>query len=811
MMGNLPAESNTFIGRERDIADLTRILDHARAATLCGPGGIGKTRLALKLADSLAAVYPDGVWIADLAEAAVAERLVPLVAAALGVRTEHDRPLAETLVEALRPRTMLLILDTCEHLVADCAELAEWLLGSCSGLRIVATSREPLRTRGEVIWRVPPLGLPPAAGPAGRVALTADEVASCEAARLFVARAKAVRPDFELTVANAAAVAGICRTLDGVPLAIELAAARLKTLSAEQIQLRLASRFELLAHGDRTAPPRQQTLRATVDWSYDLLTEPEQLLLSRLSVFGGWSLEMAEQVCADDAIAATDVLDLMTALIDKSLVSVDQEDMGPARYRLLNAVRQFATERVTDRAELLRMRLAHRDCMLALAEDTVRRALLSDEPSWRERVDAYHQALADWANFQLALGCCADQGDIEAGLRLCIALRVAWLMMGDQTGSDWLDRFLRRSSEASPATRLSALVVRAEIAFEHQDYQALEHYSAAALEASRSCPEANPAGAHRMRALAALVAGRAPEAQEHIDAAISAARQSEGRWEQGIALTVRATLTAAQGDAAAARLAYSEALAALGESRGWMVARVRYGLGRVAMGCGDSAEAIRHFGDALALYRQVGARLQMARCLITIGQIALEIGDFVTARSDLTECMRLSLLTGQRRDIADGLAALARLAVASGDPAAGVRLGGCAKALFEAIGAPGAAAGAGLDALITAAQAELGPERVATLLADGMGMSAHQAFASVIEPVAEASASGGPPAWPGPLTEREREVALLVADGLANRTIGEKLFITQATVARHIANIFGKLGFGSRAQLIEWVIKSAHE
>src|SRR5690349_7580478 len=270
--GNLPAEPNSFVGRERDLADLAEILERARALTLCGPGGIGKTRLALRLAAMLAAGQADGAWITDLADvepdekaAGEAGQLVAAVTVALGIRQEADRLLADTLIEALRSRTMLLILDTCEHLVQECAELVQRLLAGCPGLRVIATSREPLGVRGEVIWRVPPLGLPPAAPRDFTSAqVDASELARFEAIQLFVERAAAVRPGFGLTGVNARAVAQICRTLDGLPLAIELAAARVRSLSPEQVADRLAGRFELLALGDRAAPPRQQTLRATV-------------------------------------------------------------------------------------------------------------------------------------------------------------------------------------------------------------------------------------------------------------------------------------------------------------------------------------------------------------------------------------------------------------------------------------------------------------------------------------------------------------------------------------------------------------------
>jgi predicted ATPase/DNA-binding CsgD family transcriptional regulator len=809
-LSNLPAESNVFIGRERDLTDLASILDRVRAVTMCGPGGIGKTRLALALAASLAGGYPDGVWIVEQAEADRPERLVPLVAAALGVIAEPHRPLDETLVEALAPRTMLLILDTCEHLIADCAELVQRLLGSCPGLRVIATSREPLRVQGEVIWRVPPLGLVTAGWMGDAPQAGIGVVAASEAVRLFVARAVAVRPDFELTAANATIVADLCRTLDGVPLAIELAAARLGTLTAEQIQMRLSSRFELLAHGDRTAPPRQQTLRATVAWSYDLLTGTERLLLSRLSVFCGWNLEMAEQVCADEVISSADVLDLLTALIDKSLVTVEYELDQAVRYRLLDTVRQFATDQISTTAELARMRQAHRDCMLALAEKMVRSALLPDSPSWQERVDAYHRAMADWTNCLQALEYCADHDDVEEGLRLCNAMRIAWLAVGDQSASVWLDKFLSRAGAVTPALRSRALVVRSEIAFEQQDYVAAQQYAQVALSPALSTQDGNPAGAKRMLALLALAGGRPAEALDEADASLAAARQVADRWEEGITLAVKGAAIASQGDLDGAHAAYTDALGVLGDSRGWAVANVRYGLGRLARVRGDDAEARRHFSDALGLYRQVGARPQMARCLASLGQLALDANDLPTARASLTEAMTLSLLTGQRLAIARGVASLAALALAGGDFAGAVRLAGTAKTLFAALPDPQPAAAGKLENLVEAARGDLGREAVLALLAEGRGMSAHEA-------ARRARTTAGPPrrreptGWPGPLTEREREIAVLVAQGLSNRVIGDRLFITQATVARHIANIFGKLDFSSRAQLIAWVVKSTQD
>src|ERR1022692_1187930 len=732
--GNLPAEPNSFIGRERDLAELVAILGRVRALTLCGPGGIGKTRLAFRLAAMLAASYPDGVWIADLADvdlvaAAASEpgkisdgpkpgdgsgpdlndRLVPLVTAALGIRQEPDRLLADTLTEALRPPIALLILDPCEHVVQACAELVERLLAGCPGLRVIATSREPLGVRGEIIWRVPPLGLPPPAAGDGAVS-SAAEAALYEAVQLFVERAAAVRPAFTLDESNLAAVIEICRTLDGVPLAIELAAAWVRTLSPEQISSRLADRFQLLALGNRAAPPRQQTLRATVEWSYELLTPAERLLLSRLSVFHGWGLRMAELVCADEQIPADDVLDLLRALIDKSLVSLDAELNGSARYRLLDTVRELAAERAIASGEMARMRLAHRDCTLALAERIAAQAFVRGEPSWPERVAMYHRVRAERANLQLALGCCVQRGDAEEGLRLCYALSGSWLASGDVAeGAGWLDRLRAIDAVGSPGVRSRALAVRAELAFEQLDYDGAVEYALACLESSVACTDGNPAGGFRLLSPAELMSGRPSEALAHADAAVAAARRLADEWEEGISLATRGAALAGQGQFAEAEESLQLALEVLRDNNGWGVANVLYGLGRVARARRDDDGAVRYFLDALGLYRQIDARPEMARCLAGMGWVALAQGDLAAASAFLTESMQLSLAAGHRLAIARGLQALAALAEASGDLARALRLAGAAQAVFEAIGPlPSAAAGRRLDRLIGAAGSALG-------------------------------------------------------------------------------------------------------
>ena len=436
LRGNLPAEPNRFIGRERDLAELALLLTDVRVLTLCGTGGIGKTRLALRLGGDVADGFPDGAWLVSLADVTGPALVNTRVAGALGVREEPGQPLDATLEDALRGRRLLLILDNCEHLVAACAQLCERLLASCPWLRVLATSREPLRVPGETIWRVPPLSLPPSD-------TAAHELAEHEAIRLFTERAAAARPGFALGPGNASAIAGVCRTLDGMPLAIELAAARVGALAVEQINGRLSNRFQLLAAGHRTAPPRQRTLRATVDWSYELLTPEEQLLLRRLAVFSGWNLEMAERVCADDRLPAEAVLDLLAALIDKSLVALDGEVAGDARYRLLDTIRQYAAERLAASGEAAELRRRHRDCLVELIESVAAQAFRRGDPPWPVRLRMYKNACLEADNFNIALAWSLEQHEAEAGLRLCIALRSPWVTYGDVAeGADWLDQFL---------------------------------------------------------------------------------------------------------------------------------------------------------------------------------------------------------------------------------------------------------------------------------------------------------------------------------------------------------------------------------
>jgi predicted ATPase/DNA-binding NarL/FixJ family response regulator len=827
--GNLPAEPNSFVGRERDLAELAVLLTDVRALTLCGPGGIGKTRLAVRLGAGLTPSFPDGVWLAELADLRDPEFVARRVAATLGVREEPDRALPETLCDALRSRELLLILDTCEHLVEACAPLVQRLLSACRGFRVIATSREPLRVRGETVWRVPPLELP-----AALERLSVAEMLEHEAVRLFTDRAAAVRPGFALTAENAQSVARLCRMLDGIPLAIELASARIRALSVDQIADRLSDRFQLLASGDRTAPMRQQTLRAAVDWSYELLTEPEQALLRRLSVFSGWNLEMAEQVCADEQIPADRVLDLLAALIDKSLVSLDGELAGDARYRLLDTIGEYASDRLAASGEQPEIRAAHRDYLLRLGEEVVARAFVRGDPPWSARVAMYHRIDVERPNFRHALSECLSREDAERGLRLCVALRSAWGASGDVTeGVAWFDRLLALPVPMSQDARARALVHLAELAFEQQDYPTAGDCAQAALGLFQASAEPAEAGARRLLSLLQMQDGRTKEALDSAEMAVQAARKAGDCWEEGLALATKASVLARLGRLNEAQQTFEVALETLRDNNGWGVAQTLYGFGALARQRGDSAAALRHFRAALALYRQIDARPEMARCLAGIGLVALSQADLDAAAASLSESIQLSLATGQRLATIRGIEAFAALAVLRDDMAAATKLASAGSALRTALGqiaSPGALRR--MESLLESARQRLGADAVTALVAEGEQLTAHGAVSFALRAdrdaasrqaasreAASCSAAGhaapgrdapagafaGPAGGsPSVLTARELEIAGLIARGLSNRGIAAELTISPATAARHVANIFGKLGFTSRAQVAAW-------
>ena len=823
---HLPEEPNTFIGRERELVELRQLLHRTRALTLSGPGGIGKTRLALRLLASAAAEFPDGVWFVELADLRQPDLVVSRIAAVIGITEEAGRPLLETLGDALRPRRMLLALDNCEHLLDACAQVCRHVLASAPGLRLLNTSREPLSVAAETIWRVPPLSVAPAGADPAAAAPGAERY---EAVRLFADRAAASKPGFTVGPDNVAAITAICRALDGMPLAIELAAARVRALSVEQIVARLDDRFGLLTAGDRSAAPRQRTLRAAIEWSYELLTDPERALFRRLSIFSGWSLEMAEQVCADEEIPAAEVLGLTAALVDKSLVVLDPELLGQARYRMLDTIREYAALRLAQADEAATFRSGFRDYAIRTSEHNLALGMARIEASWPDRVDVFRRYDVDAGNVIQILNWCLEQGDAEAGMRICAAVSPCWIVWGTfGEGGEWLRSFLALDMTGVPArVQGAATVVRGQLTLSSDPAAAW----ALGTEGLKLCREADDrywvAVGLNLLAEIALHTGRIDEAAVSADEALAIAQAAGDGWNEGYALGTRAAIAARRGKLREAEQQATASVAVMRRiDQQWGAARALLGLGDLARFRNHPGEAHGWYVEALAILREIGARPEIARCLAGLGRVAMDLGAIEQARRHLTRSLRLSHATGSRIGVARGLEAFAALTGHEGRSELAVQLAAAAAALREAAGLP-PLSGARVEAYLAQAR-RLGDATVARLWASGQALTSEAAVALALDAPAPSAAmpSGKGPAGENPaltvvgryrvaaappssLTQREYEIAELVAGGLSNKAIAAELSISHTTAARHVANIMNKLGFNSRSQIAAWVADRA--
>lgn len=472
---NLPSQLTSFVGRKKELGDVKKLLQHTPLLTLVGPGGTGKTRLSLQAAGEMLGQYPDGVWLVELAPI-FDPLLVPRTTAiAIGLREEPQRPVIDMLRDYLHDKKMLILLDNCEHLVDACARMADKILHAAPNVRLLASSREALGIAGEVTYRVPSLGLPDV-----NHLPSIESLSQYEAVKLFIDRALLAVPTFTVTNSNAPFLAQICHRLDGIPLAIELAAAKIRMLSLEQIARRLDDLFHLLRGGSRTALGHHQTLRAAIDWSYNLLPVDEQVLFKRLSVFaGGWSLEAAETVCSDPFVQREDVLDLLEHLINKSMVIVDE---GPheTRYRFLETMRKYAHEKLVESGQAEALRDQHLDYFLYLAETSCSHLIRPEQLEWLARVDA------DYENLRTALYWAVGRPSAEPALRLAGALGFYWNMREYLLeGMQWMDQTLGkdwdRTSRAQKMARAKILYCKASIAHELDDMEGLKSSAHSAL------------------------------------------------------------------------------------------------------------------------------------------------------------------------------------------------------------------------------------------------------------------------------------------------------------------------------------------
>jgi predicted ATPase/DNA-binding CsgD family transcriptional regulator len=804
-LGFLPEDASSFVGRATELGELTELLKHTRALTLCGPGGIGKSRLALRLVAAVATGYPDGAWFAGLGELRQPEYVVSQVAAAVGVDEEPGRPLMRTLADSLQDRRAILVLDNCEHLIDSCAALCKHLLASAPGLQILTTGREPLRIAAETVWHVPPLDVPPGADRGGT-----DDLADYDAIRLFAERATAVAPGFQLGPANVGTVAAICRAVDGLPLAIELAAAWVRALSVDQIAARLDNRLALLIGANRGVPARQQAVRATLDWSFDLLAHPEQVLLRRLSALAGWSLEMAEQVCAADAIEAAAVVDLLTALADKSLVEAEPDGLGAVRYRMLDTVREYAADHLARAGEAASMQAGRRDYVLHEMEQAADIGMAQAAAPWSERVEVFRRFDLESANMREVLGGCVADRDVATGLRMCTASRPVWLVRGTfAEGAGWYDALLGLpGAGAVPASvRGPALVGRAQLALASGSDRAADLAEAGLALCRAADVQHWVATAVNLLTEVALHAGLLDDAAARADEALGIARIAGDQWSEGYALGTKAAVAARQGRLEDAERLGRQSLAIMRAiEQLWGAARTMLGLGDLAWLRGEPAAARDYYHEALDVLREVGARPEIARCLAGLGRIALGQSDPTTARRHLGESLQLSYASGSRIGIARGLELTALLCALEGYPQAAVQLAGAATALRADAHFPPIPA-ARTQQILDAAGG-LDPSEVHRLWLRGQALTSPDALRlALADPALDMgsnrlAAAGGPRV--SALTRREREVVTLIAASRTNLEIAAELVISRATVARHVANILAKLGFRSRAQVAAW-------
>jgi non-specific serine/threonine protein kinase len=796
----IPTELTSFVGRSRDRVEVGRLLASSRLVTLTGAPGCGKTRLALRVATELHRDYADGVYWVELAQLADPALVPQAIARVLHVSEQPGRSTVDELLDALRDTHLLLVLDNCEHVLRACSQLVATLVRATE-VRTLATSREPLWVTGEMRYPLSPLALP-------SLPLPMDELDHVEAIQLFIERARAVLPDFALTPDNAAVVASICHQLDGLPLAIELVSAPVNVLTIEQIAARLDDRLELPVAASRLTHSHHRTLRGAIDWSFDLLPAPEQIMLRRLSVFaGGWSLATAELVCAGDGVEREQLLELLSALVNRSLVVAETLQRGEARYSLLETIRQYAREKLLASGEWSVLHDRHLHCFLQLAEETEPKLAGPYQQLWLNWLEGEHP------NIRAALTGALERKHIEAGLRIVSALYQYWTIRDYvQEGLAWLDRLLAQADEhVAPVARTQALAYAAFLSgFRGNTSEQMRYGREAAALAEAAGDEGKPALAW---ALAALGQGARAAGDHEAEFAI-ARRAIQLRRELGDPYFLGVTLSV-YSPTAMVLGQYEEAHAMLDEALPLL--REHGNPYRIAMALnysGDLARCERRYAQAqvayeasVSLLREIGATRDLASALHNWGHACLHLGDVERAQALFRESLALQRAQRNRPGMAECLIGFAALAVARGLPDAGARL----LAAAEALGGPRiafawAATHMEYEHYCARARARLTETEFQAEQAAGRAFSLEQAVAYA-EDVALKGAQGAG-TQPSGLTVRERGVAALVAQGKSNGEIADELVVSKRTVEKHIAHILAKLGFTNRAELVRWAVET---
>jgi predicted ATPase/DNA-binding CsgD family transcriptional regulator len=810
---NLPVQLTSFIGRESDLANVGLMLSEARCITITGPGGCGKTRLALQIAHKVNEEFEDGVWWVDLAPLLDPALVAQLIVHTLGLRPVANQPMMESLISFVRPKRMLLVLDNCEHLNEACAQVSRQLLAEAPGLRILATSREALAMVGETIYPISGLAWPSSSREVvreGQNSFDLQALMGFDAVRLFVERARSITPHFSLTLENAPAIVEICRRLDGLPLALELASARVNVLTVQEIAGRLNDRLSLLTSGERRGfEPRHHTLKATIDWSYALLSAQEQTLLCRLAVFAaGCSFDTAEAICPGGGILPGQMLDLLSSLVDKSLVVAETTGKAPARYRLLETIREFALEKLNEKGELTLMRERHLDLFLARAEEAMPKQFEAYQQLWLNWLEAEHD------NLRAALSWALESKRIEAGLRLASALTYFWEIHSYvQEGLAWMERLLAAVDErVSLEAHVNALV------FATFQYMLLDNVLAAttcarkAVELAEASDDANsPILAFALDGLAsaAKTAGDYQTAFDITEKNIRFYRQSGPFFYLGMCLLSQGETAIQLGKYEIARERLDESLAlARQDGDTYRIAHTLNTLGDLSRLQQNYAEAASGYESGAALLRELAAQRELASLLSNLGYARLYLGDVQRAFHLFNECLAIHQAQQNKPGMTESLIGFAATAVVDGQPAAGARLLAAAAAIS---GQPSASKWRAnqmeFERYLGLARARMEQAEYQAEQAAGRVMSLEQAVRYAqqirVRPAPEQQAE----AKVDQLTEREREVAALIGQGKTNREIAQELVLSKRTVEKHAANILSKLGLTSRAQIVRWAIE----
>ncbi len=815
-IGNLPAPLSTFIGREREIADVKQLLRSQRLVTLTGPGGSGKTRLALQVANELQEEYGDGVWLAELASLSDEALVTQTIAAHLNVHEQSGRPLIDTLADHLSSRQILLVVDNCEHLINACAQFSETILQKNPHLHILATSRQMLGVPGESVFTTPPLTLPeerPWKSPASAEEALAAYGRS-EAVQLFVNRANALMNDFDLSMENGAWVSEICRRLDGMPLAIELAAARVPSLSIQQIAQRLDDRFHLLTGGSRTAEPKQQTLAATLDWSYALCSEAERKVLQRLSVFsGGWTLDAAETVCAGEGVEAGDVLDLLSLLVDKSLVVVEKPEGGETRYRLLETIRQYVAEKLAYSGELDESRNRHLSYFVDWTEHAIPHLFRQEVYTWLNRLEAEHdniRAALEWSH--------VTPGGAPAGLQLAATMGYFWQIHAYHTeGRTRLAAALdQKANRQRNTTRSRALYREAVLAFHQSDYQAVRILADESLAISREIGEAGQleiANALEILAEVASETGQYTESIPMYEQALALYRKLGNLVGIGDTLKMLGWTNMRSGDFKQAESWLNEGLIACRESGDLrQITSALAGLGELALRRGQYDQARKFLNESLDISQQSKEKWGWAIALGSLGWIALRQHDYPTMRKLLKESLAIRTETGDQGGIAWSMEKLAEANFEQFQFHQAATIFGSASTLRASVNsAMDAADQPDYERAISSLKSKLGEQAFAAAWADGQAMTIKEAIDYALAEPEQDQGQVSLKEKFGGLTEREREVAALIAQGKSNREIAQAMTVGVKTIETYVTRILSKLDFDSRVQVATWAVEKGFD